>query len=223
MTAYQGILLALLRRGSTGQGSRVESTLLESLLPTLTYQAATWLLANQEPLRLGNRHPNLAPYEAFEAEDGQVIVGAGNDQLWQTYCEVIARPELALDPRFETNEGRVTHYDALRAILGPLMRRRRVSAWVEALDAAGVPCGRVRTVREALENPQVTARGLLLEVEHPRLGRRKYVGSPIALDGADRGSTRPPPSLGEHTDAILEELGYAAAQRHALRESRVVA
>src|SRR5258706_3154287 len=138
MTAFQGILLGLLRRQSTGEGARVEASLLESLLPTLTYHAATWLLAGQVPARLGNRHPSLAPYETFEAADGHVVVGAGSEPLWRSFCAVIGRSDLAADPRFETNARRVASYDALRSVLAPLLRARTVERWMGAPTPPGV-------------------------------------------------------------------------------------
>jgi crotonobetainyl-CoA:carnitine CoA-transferase CaiB-like acyl-CoA transferase len=223
MSAFQGILLALLRRQSTGEGARVEASLLESLLPTLTYHASTWLLAGQVPARLGNRHPSLAPYETFEAADGHVIVGVGSEPLWRSFCALLGRSDLAADPRFQANPQRVANYDALRAVLAPILRSRTVGDWLSALGEAGIPCGRVRTVAEALENPQVAARGLLLDVEHPRAGRGRYVGSPIGLTGAGRGSRRPPPLLGQHTDEVLREwLDLSGAEVEDLRQGGVV-
>jgi formyl-CoA transferase/CoA:oxalate CoA-transferase len=222
LTAYQGILLALLRRQATGRGGRVESTLFESLLPTLTYQAASYLIAGCDPVRLGNRHPNLSPYETFEARDGHLTVGVGNEALWQRFCAAIGRQELASDPRFASNALRVTHHAELRPLLDAVIRERRVSEWIATLEQAGIPCGRVRSVGEALEDPQTAARGLLLELEHPRLGRARFVGSPIHLDGAGRGSQRPPPLLGQHTDEVLAELGFATDEVAALRENGVV-
>ena len=223
MTAFQGIVLALLRRERTGEGGRVDVSLLESLLPTLTYHTATYLLAGQTPARLGNRHPNLAPYEAFEARDGHVIVGVGSESLWRGFCAAIGDAGLAGDPRFATNAQRVTNYDALRDILVPVLRSRTVAAWLEGLEAAGIPCGRVRTVGEALDSGQVAARGLLLEVDHPALGRGRYGGSPIHLDGAGRGSRLPPPLLGQHTAEVLRErLGLEVDGVEALRREGVV-
>jgi crotonobetainyl-CoA:carnitine CoA-transferase CaiB-like acyl-CoA transferase len=213
MTALEGILVALLRREKTGEGGRVEVSLLESLLPALAYHTTTYLLAGEEPRRLGNRHPNLAPYEAFEATDGFIVVGVGSEALWHAFCTAVNRDALARDPRFLTNASRVTNYDALKAVLDPLMRSRPVGEWEEALTAAGIPNGRVRSVGEALESPQIRARGLLLDVEHPALGKGRYVGNPVHLSGATRGSLRPPPRLGEHTEEVLRErLGMPAEE-----------
>ena len=223
MNATQGILLALLRRQQTGEGGRVEVSLLESALPPLAYHNTTWLLAGEVPRRLGNRHPSLAPYETFEAQDGYVIVGVGSEALWRAFCQAAGRPDLLADGRFASNALRVSNYDALGAELVPLMRTRPAAEWLRLLEAAGIPCGRVRTVAEALDGEQVEARGLLLDVEHPRLGRRRFVGSPIALDGAGRGSRRPPPLLGQHTEEILaERLGLGREALAALRAEGVV-
>lgn len=223
MNAFQGILLALVRRERSGEGGRVDVSLLESLIAPLAYHNTTWLLAGQTPTRLGNRHPSLAPYETFEAADGHVIVGVGNDGLWRAFCGCLERPELAADPRFATNPDRVGNGAALREVLVPVLRSKAVAHWLSVLESAGVPCGRVRSIPEALESPQLAARGLLLDVEHPTLGPGRYVGSPIHLDGADRGDRRPPPLLGEHTDDILRErLGLDATAITALRQSGVI-
>jgi crotonobetainyl-CoA:carnitine CoA-transferase CaiB-like acyl-CoA transferase len=223
MTAFQGILLALIGRQTTGEGGQVDVSLLESLLAPLSYHASAYLLAGQVPARLGNRHPSLAPYETFEAADGHVIVGVGNDALWRTFCEAVDHKQLAADPSFETNAQRVRNYDALRSRLAPLLRARPVSEWLRRLEAAGVPCGRVRTVAEALDSEQVEARGLLLEVAHPKVGTGRYIGSPIHLTGAGRGSHRPPPLLGEHTEEVLaERLGMSSSEVENLRRQGVV-
>ena len=223
MTAFQGILLALQRRERTGRGGHVDISLLDSLLPTLSYHNTAYLLAGQTPARLGNRHPNLAPYETFEAKDGHVIVGVGSESLWRSFCAVLGHPKLAEDPRFASNALRVTNYAALREVLAPLLRGRPVDDWLAALEAGGIPCGRVRSIAEALDGPQVAARGLLLEIAHPTAGRGRYVGSPIRLDGASRGSRLPPPLLGQHTAEVLgDRLGLSSRELADLQRDGVV-
>jgi formyl-CoA transferase len=222
MTAFQGIVLALLRRERTGQGGRVDVSLLESVLALLTYHSTAYLLGGEIPGRLGNRHPNLAPYETFEASDGFVIVGVGSPSLWKAFCLSLGRPELEDDTRFRTNADRVSNGDALRNVLVPLIRARGVGAWLSAWEEAGIPCGRVRNVAEALDGPQVAARGLLVDLTHSSLGAGRYVGSPLHLDAASRTSRRAPPRLGEHTDEVLEELGFGPEERRALRRDGVL-
>jgi crotonobetainyl-CoA:carnitine CoA-transferase CaiB-like acyl-CoA transferase len=223
MTAGQGILLALLRRARTGEGSRVDVSLLESMLPPLAYHATTWLLAGQEPRRLGNRHPSLAPYETFAAADGFLIVGVGSESLWRAFCRAIGAPELSADHRFATNADRVRNYDALRDTLDRRLRARDAGEWLAVLESAGVPVGRVRSVAEALEGEQVKARGLLADYEHPAAGHGRYLASPIHLDGASRAAPLPPPLLGQHTEEVLcGRLGLAAEEVAALRRDGVV-
>jgi crotonobetainyl-CoA:carnitine CoA-transferase CaiB-like acyl-CoA transferase len=217
MMAAQGVLAALYERTRTGNGRKVDVALFDSVLATLCYQAQGYLLTNAVPGRMGNRHPSLAPYETFETGDGYLIVGVGNDALWRTFCEAIKRPDLD-EPRFATNALRVENYTELKAALVPIFRSATTQHWTGALDAAGIPVGRVRSVAEALENPQVMARNMMIEVEHPTVGRMKMIGNPIRMSDLEEGPALPPPLLGQHTDEVLsEKLNLTAEQIVALR------
>jgi crotonobetainyl-CoA:carnitine CoA-transferase CaiB-like acyl-CoA transferase len=223
MTTFQGILLALVRREHTGEGGQVDVSLLESLISTFAYHSSTYLLTGKVPTRLGNRHPSLAPYETFEAADGPVVLAVGSEGLWRSFCKSMGEPALAEDERFRSNALRVTNYDALHAHIAGRLKARRVEEWLADWEAAGIPCGRVRTVAEAIDLPQVDARGLLVDVDHPKAGPGRYVGSAIHLSDATRSSRRPPPTLGQHTDEVLSErLGLAPSEVAALRTSGVV-
>lgn len=218
MMAVEGILAALYDRGRTGKGQKVDVALFDSVLATLCYQAQGYLLTGDVPQRMGNRHPSLAPYETFQTLDGYVIVAVGNDSLWRTFCQAVGRPDLD-QPRFETNALRVENYQELKALLAPIFRSGSTQHWLEALDAKGIPAGRVRSVAEALQNPQVEGRNMLLETEHPVIGRLKMIGNPVKLSGAVEGSCLAPPLLGQHTEEVLaEKLDLSGDQIVALRK-----
>ena len=205
MMASSGVLAALFARERDGRGRRVDVALFDSVVATLCYQAQGYLLTGEEPIRSGNNHPSLTPYESFEASDGHVIVAVGNDTLWKRFCAVAA-PELDR-PEFEKNPDRVRRRTELRALLEPVFRSREVAAWERVLDEAGIPVGRVRSVAEILKSPQLRARGMVVDREHPVIGSLRLVGSPIQFDGENHTTTRPPPLKGEHTDEVLREPG----------------
>jgi crotonobetainyl-CoA:carnitine CoA-transferase CaiB-like acyl-CoA transferase len=222
MMAAEGILAALLRREKTGRGDRIDVALFDSVLATLCYQAQGFLMTGRLPRRLGNRHSSLTPYETFATADSHVIVGVGNDALWKKFCALV---DPALDqPRFERNADRVRRYDELRPRLDELFRSRTTSEWIELLDSVGIPVGRVRTVEEVFDNPQIEARSMRIEVDHPKLGRLPLTGNPIKMSGESSPSrTLPPPVLGEHTDSVLRELlGYSDERLRSLRAKGVL-
>jgi len=202
MMASSGVLAALFARERDGRGRRVDVALFDSVVATLCYQAQGYLLTGEEPVRSGNSHPSLTPYESFEAADGHVIVAVGNDTLWKRFCAVAA-PELDR-PEFEKNPDRVRRRPGLRALLEPVFRSRGVAEWERVLDEAGIPVGRVRSVAEILNSPQLKARGMVVDREHPVIGSLRLVGSPIQFDGENHTATRPPPLRGEHSDEVLD-------------------
>ncbi len=204
MMAGSGILAALFARERDGRGRRVDVALFDSVVATLCYQAQGYLLTGEEPVRSGNSHPSLTPYETFEASDGHVIVGVGNDATWKRFCAA-ACPGLDR-PGFERNPDRVRRRPELRALLEPVFRTRPVAEWEGVLGDAGVPVGRVRSVAEILESPQLRARRMVVEREHPVVGRLRLVGNPVHFDGWNRTADLPPPLRGEHTGEVLDAL-----------------
>ena len=216
--AAQGILAALHQRATTGKGQKVDVALFDSVLATLCYQAQGYLLTGEVPERLGNRHPSLSPYETFQTADGHVIVGVGNDSLWVSFCRAVGRPDLD-DPRFKTNALRVENYVELKKLLVPMFRSGSTQHWLDVLEPAAIPVGRVRSVPEALSNPQTADRQMLIEVEHPTVGRMRMAGNPIKMSGLSDAPALPPPLLGQHTEEVLaEKLNLSSEEIEALRE-----
>jgi glutaryl-CoA transferase len=202
--AANAIQAALLRRSSTGRGGRVTVSLFDASVAALVNQAANYLLGGVVPGPLGNAHPNIVPYQLFDASDRPFILAAGNDRLFERTCEVIGRPELAADERFVTNADRVRHREALIPILAEAFATRTADEWVEALEAASVPTAPVRTVDEVFASPEGAA--ALQEVDDPVRGLLRLVAEPIHVDGRVPPVRLPPPRLGEHTDQVLSEI-----------------
>jgi len=223
MHAVEGILLALLQRERTGCGQRVDVALSPTPLAFLTYKAQMSLTGGVAPRRLGNAHPSIVPYQTFPTADGWLNVGAGNESLWKKLCAALGRDDLTRDPRFQTNRDRVEHRDDLVPLLAIAFRERPTMAWVETLGAAGVPVGPIRTVEEALDDARDDARGMVLDVEHPRAGPLAMIGNPVKLSEVGMHPTyAAPPQLGEHTDAILSEAGFTPEEIAALRAAGAV-
>jgi crotonobetainyl-CoA:carnitine CoA-transferase CaiB-like acyl-CoA transferase len=205
--AAQGILAALLARVDSGRGQRVDIAMLDAVTSLLSYQASSALTAGVSPTRMGNRHPSIAPYDTFSAADGEFVLSVGNDAQFRRMCEVLQQAALAADARFATNEGRVRGYDELRKRLAALFAAWRRADLVAALTAAGVPCSAVRTVSEALADPQLAAREMIVPLEHVTAGAIRVLGTPVKLSDTPASIRTPPPTLGQHTAAILAELG----------------
>ena len=208
--AAHGIVLALFAREKTGVGQKVEIAMLEVMAALLTYQGQAYLATGTSPRRRGNQHPSIVPYEVFEAADGYLTVGVANNSLWSRFCQALDRPALAADPRFATEVKRVEHRDILVPMLAQVFAARPVAEWLERLDRAGVPAGKIKTVGEVLESPHLKARGTLITLTHPTAGPMPMVGLPIRLHGTPGEASVPAPLLGEHTAEILGKvLGYS--------------
>jgi formyl-CoA transferase/CoA:oxalate CoA-transferase len=223
MFAVQGITLALLARERTGRGQRVDIGMLDATAALLTYQAGIFFATGETPPRMGNRHPTITPYETFEAADGEFVVAVGNDEQWKRFCRVMGADDLANDERFVTNRARLAHYDTLRPILAARLITRPRNEWVEALKAAGVPCGSVRKVVEVLEDPQLDAREMIQTQEHPVAGSIRTLGVPVKLSETAGSVRTPPPTLGQQTDGILRaDVGLTEVEIAKLREDGAI-
>lgn len=217
------ILAALGHRDQAGKGQHIDMALLDVQVACLANQAMNYLTTGVAPKRLGNAHPNIVPYQDFPTADGDFILTVGNDGQFRKFAEVAGQPQWADDPRFATNTLRVAH----RAELIPLIRQvtvfKTTAQWVGLLEQAGVPCGPINDLAQMFQDPQVLARGLALDVPHALAGSVPQVASPIRLSRTPVEYRHAPPLLGEHTQAVLEEvLGLEASVVQGLRDAGVV-
>jgi formyl-CoA transferase/CoA:oxalate CoA-transferase len=223
MFAFQGMLLALIARGRTGTGQLVDVSLLDSVAALLTYQATKYLATGEVPARTANRHMTIAPYDTFDAADGVLVLAVGNDTQWQRLCDALGLEALAADARFTTNAGRVVAYETLRVSLAEVFKAHPLGPLVDRLRAAGVPCGAVRSVDEAMADPQIAARAMIEAIDHPTIGRLSLLGIPVKLSLTPGAVRTPPPRLGEHTAAVLrQDLGMDESAVRALADKQIV-
>jgi crotonobetainyl-CoA:carnitine CoA-transferase CaiB-like acyl-CoA transferase len=218
-----GIVNALLHRERTGLGQRVDGSLLETAVTLLNYHAEGYLLAGVQPKPLGSSHPSLSPYRTFKCRDGQwVFIAGANDRFWQRLAPALGLPEMVTDPRFAKNIERVKNRRALEAALEAAIARHDREPLLKTLEEAGVPATPVNTVQQVMEDAQTAACSMIERVVHPRLGEIPVVGTPVKFSRMRPGVRRPAPQQGEHTDEILAEHDYTAADIAALRAKKVV-
>jgi crotonobetainyl-CoA:carnitine CoA-transferase CaiB-like acyl-CoA transferase len=221
-TAF-GVVNALLHRARTGVGQRVDGSLLETAVSLLAFHAEGYLLTGAIPKALGSGHPSLSPYRTFRCQDGQwVFIAAANDRFWSRLAPALSLGELAADPRFAKNVDRVKHRAELEAILEATIGAMQREPLLKALEEAGVPATPVNTVDQVMEDPQTAARGMVDRVVHPVLGEIPVVSTPVKFSAMQAGVRAPAPVRSQHTDAVLADLGYTAAEIAALRDKRVI-
>ncbi len=223
MFSATAILAALRARDITGEGQLVDMSLLDSNVALLANIASNYLIGGKAPRRFGNAHPNLIPYEAFQARDRWFVLGVANDRQWGSMCQVIGHPELKDDPRFLANSDRLANREALTKIISEAFITRDADEWIPELEKAGIPCGSINTIPEVFNSPQAQARNLALTVEHSTAGPIKVPGFPYKLSQTPAEVHLPPPTLGEHNEKVLTELlGYSIEDVSRLREQGAI-
>jgi crotonobetainyl-CoA:carnitine CoA-transferase CaiB-like acyl-CoA transferase len=218
--AAMGICAALVRRERTGRGEEVSTALTDAMIANLAFLAAHYFGTGEQPLRTGNDHALVAPYGLFAASDGEVAIAPSNDQVYFKLLDALDLPQLRDHPEFRTNRDRFERRDAINALVGAKIAKRPIAHWLDVLNAAGVPCGRVMGLREVFDDPQVRHQQMRITIDHPKHGALDVLGFPIKFTDDPCRVYRPPPDLGGDTDAILAELGYAPAEVAELHAKR---
>jgi crotonobetainyl-CoA:carnitine CoA-transferase CaiB-like acyl-CoA transferase len=217
------VLAALNHRHLTGEGQHVDLALLDVQVTSLANQNMNYLTSGVPPVRMGNAHPNIVPYQDFPTADGAMIIAVGNDGQFAALCKVLGHPEWAKDERFATNTLRVKHRETIIGLLSGVTALRPTSDWVKACEGVGVPCGPINDLKAVFDDPHIQARKLRIEMPHPTAGTMPLVGSPIRMSATPVEYRLPPPLLGQHTLSVLEEvLGLSRAEIDALAENKIV-
>ncbi len=219
LVLVQGVLLALLARQRTRRGQKVEVALRDALMSLFTYQAQAYLSAGQAPRRMGNEHPSIVPYQTFEAADGVLVVGVGNEAAWGRFCEVLSARDLLDDNRFATNSDRVQHRGILTEKLTERFACAPVAEWLQALEGASIPCGRVTSAAEAFDDPLTFEREMRVSIPGTDV---EVTGIPVKMSATPGVVRTAPPALGSDTNEVLTELGHTAAQIDAWRVAGVI-
>jgi crotonobetainyl-CoA:carnitine CoA-transferase CaiB-like acyl-CoA transferase len=223
MLALSSILAALNARQRTGNGQKVELSLYETSLAMLINVASNYLVAGRNGGRFGNGHPSIVPYTTYRTADAMIAVGIGNERQFARTAEVLGHPEWATDKRFASNRARVENRAAIDGLINAALASDVADAWLAKLKAVGVPCGRINSVAEALDDPHTAARGMVETVEHATIGSLRMLGIPFKFSDTACSVRRPPPTLGQHNDEILRaELGLDEAAIAQLRREKVI-
>lgn len=220
---HGAIMAALLGRAQTGKGVHIDASLFESQIASLANIASNYLISGQEASRHGDKHPSIVPYQTFQAKDGRIMLGAGNDGQFKYLCKLLGQPELSSDPRYATNAARVANRDVLIPLLGDLLKHKTVQEWCDLINGK-IPAAPIRNIRGTFdEHPQSKDRKVVAHVDHPRAGPIKILAPAVRYGAGKMEITRPPPVLGQHTDEVLtEELGMSQQQVAELRKAGAI-
>ena len=214
---------ALNARHTTGRGQHVEVSLYDSGLFMLANVASNHLVSGKDARRFGNGHPNIVPYTAYKTKDSMIAVAVGNDGQFVKFAAVLGKPEWAKDTRFVRNQDRVVNREAIDALITAELTQQSADTWIAKLTDAGIPCGKINTVSQALSAPHTVARNLVREVNHPTSGKVKVLGMPYRMSATPPSIRRAPPTLGQHTEEVLgEEMGMTPERIAQLREQKII-
>ena len=217
-----GILAALNHRAATGEGQQIDIGMLDTHVAWLANQGMNYLATGQNPPRLGNQHPNIAPYQEFPTKDGYIILAVGNDPTFERFCKAFGQEALLSDPRFATNASRVQNRQLVTDTLTPVMRSRTTAEWIEALEALKIGCGPINTLEQVFADPHVQARDMVVEMQHASGEAVKVIANPVKLSATPPSYRSPPPVLGQHTDEVLGGLlGMTEAEISGLRHKGI--
>lgn len=222
MLATIGVLMAVEARHRTGRGQRVDTSLLEGQMAMLSYHLTNYFSTGRPPQPGGSGNTVSVPYQAFLAADAWMVVAVFNDRMFRDFCQAVERPDWADDPRFSRSPARSQNHEVLIALIGAVLAQHPVAYWEQRLAAANVPCSPVNTIDRIATEPQVAAREMVVEIDVPRTGPIKMAGLPVKLTETPGAIRRPPPRLGEHSDAVLRRVGYSEAEIRAMGESGAV-
>jgi len=223
MLGALGVVAAYVHRLKTGVGQLVDTSLFEAGIHQTFWHSAIYFATGEAPGPSGSAHILSAPYQAFRAADGWLTIGGANQPNWERLVRVLGAPEWNDDARFRTNADRMENLDALVPLMNARLKNRKVDEVIAALEAEGVPCGRINSIADMAADPQALARGMVVELEHPRAGRTRALGLPIKLSATPGSVTRPAPTFGQHTREVLGEFGFSAAEIDALYAANAVA
>ncbi|MGN7471476.1 CaiB/BaiF CoA transferase family protein [Brevibacillus sp. SAFN-007a] len=223
VTAVYSIMAAYIHKMQTGEGQYIDISLVDSGLAWTVWESAAYFGAGEVSTANGSAHRVTAPYQGFATRNGHILVGAGNQKLWEAFCrDVLEREELIADPRFVTNTDRINHLAELEAVIQEVLVQQDTDYWLARLDAAGVPSSPINRYDEALHDPQIRSREMVVEYEHPLAGKVRSLGIPAKLSRTPGQINRPAPLLGQHTEEVLKELAYTDEQIQKLAENKII-
>jgi crotonobetainyl-CoA:carnitine CoA-transferase CaiB-like acyl-CoA transferase len=220
--AFSGILASLFAREKSGKGAAIQVSLFDTALGILGYNLQTFWERGTQPAKCGSSHESLCPYQAFEASDGPIMIGVANDNLWRKFCGVAGLNAIVDDPKFRTNAERVKHRAETLQHVQSVITTDTVAHWNEALNEVGIPCSPINTLAQLLDHPHTKADKLIMQYDHPAAGRLNCVGHPVTFVGEERAPGLPPPTLGQHTDDVLKEMGLSDASIAELRRDGII-